>query len=90
MNYTSSSWFPLKNFTKSNCHKDYMVGVSKWKCKDYLYPDKTINPYDTVIWNRSLGNISISLQNYHDAIKSNNEDVMNKMKEINLPFDIKM
>lgn len=52
MNYTSSSWFPLKNFTKSHVHKDWSVGPTHFNSFKDIITGKTIKKYSTVFWNR--------------------------------------
>lgn len=86
----SKSWYPAKLFTKSPIGKDWMIGPGKYSTyKDGLF-GTPIKMYETVLWNRSLKNMSISLENYYAAVKSNDETLLNKLKEIELPLDIKL
>lgn len=89
-NKYANSWFPAKNFTKSSIGKDWMIGPGKCSTyKDGLY-GTPIKKYETVLWNRSLNNMSISLENYYKAVKSNDETLLAKLKDIELPLDIKL
>lgn len=89
LNFTKTSWFPAWKFTNSECQRDFMVGISKWSCRDYL-DSSYIAPFTTVLWNRSLGNISIAYDNYRKAIEGNDEEKIKKMKSIGLPLDIRL
>lgn len=90
MRFNSSSWFPLRNFTKSSCHFDWMLGVTKFKgVKDFLNPKKTITPMETVLWNRTL-NANIALSTYNEMKNSTDETIKSKFHEIGLPLDVRV
>jgi hypothetical protein len=89
LNFTGSSWFPAWKFTKSNCHRDFMLGVAKKGGRDYL-DGSYVAPYTTVFWNRSLGNISIAYETYRRAVDGNDEEMTRKLKSIGLPLDIRL
>lgn len=89
LNFTRTSWFPAWKFTTSECQRDFMVGISKWSCRDFL-DSSYIAPYTTVLWNRSLGNISIAYENYRRAIRENDTEKIEKMKSVGLPLDIRV
>lgn len=88
MRYTSSSWFPLKNFCNGKCHFDYMMGVCKWHGVKDALTGTIIRPMETVFWNRTLGNITIGLQNYLKVRKD--PLYADKMKSLELPDNIKV
>ena len=86
----SSSWFPLKRFTKSRCHFDWMLGVTKFKgVRDFLFPAKTIVMDETVLWNRTL-NANISLESYRKAQETNDPELVKKCEEVGLPMDVRV
>lgn len=90
MRFNNSSWFPLKNFTKSSCHFDWMLGVTRFKgVKDFLDPNKTIKPMETVLWNRTL-NANIALSTYNEMRSTSDEMIKGKFKEIGLPLDVRV
>lgn len=89
LNFTKTSWFPAWKFTKSECQRDFMVGVSKRGGRDYL-DSSYITPYTTVFWNRSLGDISIAYETYRRAVDENDEEMTGKLKSIGLPLDIRL
>lgn len=90
MKFNSSSWFPLKNFTKSSCHFDWMLGVTKFRgVKDFMDPSKTISPMETVLWNRTL-NANIALSTYNKLKSSTDETVKSKFHSIGLPLDVRV
>ena len=83
-----SSWFPLKNFTKTGCHFDWMMGVTKFRgVRDFLDPLKIIPTNATVFWNRTLG-ANVALDTYQEAVRKKDPEVLKKCEEIGLPLDI--
>lgn len=89
MSKIKNSWFPAYKFSKDiNCNRDWQIGVSSWKCKDYL-TGSTINPFTTVFWSRIFNNASISLDTYNEVVKNKDPKILEKMKSIGLPLDIK-
>jgi len=85
-----SSWFPLKRFTKTGCHFDWMLGATKFKrVKDFLIPSKIINMYETVFWNRTL-NVNVSLSSYQEFANSGDPEKIKKLESIGLPTDVKL
>lgn len=90
MRFNNSSWFPLKNFTKSACHFDWMLGVTRFKgVKDFMNPSKTIGVMETVLWNRTL-NANISLNTYNEMKNTTDENIKKKFHEIGLPLDVRV
>lgn len=91
MNYgNASSWFPVKRFTKSPCHFDWMMGVTKYSnVRDYLKPTRIISRMETVFWNRTL-DANISVETYREARASKDPELLKKMEEIGLPLDIQV
>jgi len=88
MRYTSSSWFPLKNFTKTGCEKDWMVGCCQWKGVKDALTGRGLKWLETVFWNRSMGNLSIGLQDY---LKAREDPKMQpQLERLGLPLDIKI
>lgn len=84
-----SSWFPVKNFTKSGCHFDWMLGATKFfGIKDFL-TSKNIPKMATVLWNRTF-NANISLETYKELQKTKDPKMIEKCKEIGLPLDIRV
>lgn len=84
-----SSWFPVKNFTKSGCHFDWMLGATKFfGIKDFL-TSKNIPKMTTVLWNRTF-NANISLETYKEIQKTKDPKMIEKCKEIGLPLDIRV
>lgn len=84
-----SSWFPVKNFTKSGCHFDWMLGATKFfGIKDFL-TSKNIPKMATVLWNRTF-NANISLETYKELQKTKDPKMIEKCKEIGLPMDIRV
>lgn len=90
MNYTSSSWFPLKNFTKSPVHGDWSVGPTHFNSFKDIITGKTIKKYSTVFWNREKHNATLTLETYQNIIKSGDQEGLKKLKELELPTDIKV
>ena len=84
-----NTWIPLKNFTKSLCHSDWQLGVGTWNVKDSLTGD-LVKPFETIFWNKTFGNATVSLTNYNKAIKNGNQNIISKMKSLGLPLDIKI
>jgi hypothetical protein len=85
----SSSWFPVKNFTKSGCHFDWMLGATKFfGIRDFL-TSKNIPKMATVLWNRTF-NANISLETYKELQKTKDPKMIEKCKEIGLPLDIRV
>lgn len=90
MNYTSTSWFPLKNFTRSQVHHDWSVGATKFDRFKDVITGKTIRKFSTVFWNREKHNATITLETYQNIIKSGDQEGLKKLKELELPTDIKL
>lgn len=87
MNYTSSSWFPLKNFTKSPLHKDWMLGATKWKGLVDSVTGKPLKHLETVFWNRTL-NANVSYEEYRRV--RNDPAFTDRLTELGLPLDIRV
>lgn len=86
----NNSWYPAKNFTKSEIQKDWMVGVTHFSTfKDSLY-GTPIKKFETVLWNRSLKNATITLESYNRAISTKDDVALEKIKSLGLPTDIKL
>lgn len=84
-----SSWFPVKKFTKSGCHFDWMLGATKFfGIRDFL-TSKTIPKMATVLWNRTF-NANIALETYKELQKTKDPKMIEKCKEIGLPLDIRV
>lgn len=83
-----SSWFPLKRFTKTGCHFDWMLGATKFRgVKDFLTPGKVINMHETVFWNRTL-NMNVALSSYREFASSGDPEKIKKLESIGLPVDV--
>ena len=90
MKFNSSSWFPLKNFTRSPCHFDWMLGVTRFRgVRDFLDPMRTIRPNETVLWNRTL-DANISLDTYRRVRASRDPDAVGKCRRLGLPLDARV
>lgn len=87
----TSSWFPVRNFTKSSVNRDWMMGSTRFKkCKDAIDPSHDIREYETVFWNRSMNNATISLETYRKIQETKNPELLEKLREYELPIDIKV
>lgn len=85
-----SSWFPLKRFTRSGCHFDWMMGTTKFfGVRDFLKPNKFIPVMETVFWNRTL-NANVALSTYNEIRESKDPAMIKKCEEIGLPMDIRL
>ena len=90
MSRFDTSWFPLKNFTRKGCHRDWMVGPTKFqKVRDELNPGKIVGKYETVFWNRTL-NAAVSLESYREAIAERDPGKMKILERLEIPDDIAM
>ena len=88
--FNRSSWFPLRNFTKTGCHFDWMMGATRFfGVKDFLFPSKTLVKNETVFWNRTL-NANIALSSYQEVQRSGDPDLVRKCEEIGLPMDVRV
>jgi len=87
LNYTASSWFPAWKFTKSNIHRDYMIGPCKFHgFKDSLTGER-IQKFTTVLWNKTL-RVNIILDNYFKFRNSTDPLMKEKLSKIELPIDL--
>lgn len=85
----NSSWFPVKNFTKSGCHFDWMMGATKFcGVKDFL-TNEMIPKMATVFWNRTL-NANVALSTYENVRAKKDPAMVEKCKSIGLPLDIRV
>ena len=84
-----SSWFPVKKFTKSGCHFDWMMGVTKFSgARDFL-TSKIIPTMETVFWNRTL-KANVALSTYEEVRRTRDPKLVKKCEEIGLPLDIRV
>ena len=89
MKYNTSSWFPVKRFTRSPCHFDWMFGPTRFSTAcDYLAGRKIARD-ETVLWNRTL-NLNIALDSYRKAQSTRDPKMLDKLAEAGLPLDIKL
>lgn len=85
----NSSWFPVRNFTKSRCHFDWMMGATKFcGVRDFL-TNEVIPRMATVFWNRTL-NANVALSTYESVRNGKNPEMVEKCRKIGLPLDIRV
>lgn len=85
-----NTWFRAYKFTNSKINFDWSWGISEWsKVKDCI-TDEWIPKFSTIFWNRSLGNICVSLDTYNSIVKGSDENLKKKLLDIELPLDIRV
>ena len=90
MNYgNTSSWYPVKRFTKSPCHFDWMFGPTKFRNTVDFLTGRKIQMCETVLWNRTL-NLNIALDSYRAAQRNPTPTARQKLADAGLPLDINL
>lgn len=88
MGYGKTSWIQLKYYTKTGCHKDWIMGsTNHWGTRDFLQPNKVIPTMDTVLWNRTYKKTT-SLATYQEVQRTRNPEQVKLCEEYGLPMDI--